>query len=70
MMQPLLTIPTILAHGGTAGALVEGGLIFGVLFIFAAVWIRERRAGERRGDLEDEGAEPRAEQGPLRDDID
>lgn len=69
-MQPLLAIPTILAHGGTAGVVVEAGLVFGILFIFVAVWLRERRASERRGGVEDEGTEPRAEDGPLRDDID
>lgn len=33
----------ILAHGGTGGAVVETMLVLGVLFIFGAVWIRERR---------------------------
>lgn len=34
----------LVAHGGTAGAFVEVLLVLGILFIFVAVWLRERRA--------------------------
>jgi hypothetical protein len=44
----------VLGHGGTAGLVVEGLLAVSVLGIFAAVWLRERRAG--RSHSEDEPA--------------
>lgn len=66
-MQPLLTIATILAHGGTAGALVKGGLIVGILVIFVAVWMRERGAREED---DDDSTERAAESAPLRDEAD
>ncbi len=34
----------LLAHGGTGGAIVEILLTLGVAALFAAVWLRERRA--------------------------
>lgn len=46
--------PSIVAHGGAAGAAAEIGLTIGILAIFIAVWIRERRARANEG--EDEGA--------------
>jgi hypothetical protein len=39
----------VIAHAGTAGLVVEALLALGVLAVFAAVWLRERRAG-RSGD--------------------
>lgn len=42
-------------HGGTAGLIVEGLLAVTVLGLFAAVWLRERRASRSRS--EDETAE-------------
>lgn len=69
-MQPLLTIATILAHGGTAGALVEGGLIVGILVIFVAVWMRERGARQGREEDDDDSTGRGAESAPLRDEVD
>lgn len=43
---------SLVAHGGVAGAFVEATLVLGILFVFGAVWIRERRA-RRAGDDED-----------------
>ena len=37
---------TLLAHGGTGGAIVEVLLAVTVLALFVAVWLRERRAGD------------------------
>ena len=42
---------SLLAHGGTAGAVVEFVLVAGIAVVFLAVWLRERRAG--RDDEED-----------------
>jgi hypothetical protein len=42
----------LIAHGGLAGALVEGLVAVAVAGILVAVWLRERR----RGDVEDGGA--------------
>ena len=41
---------TPLAHGGTAGLIVEGLLAVTVLGVFVAVWLRERRAGRSRNE--------------------
>lgn len=41
---------TPLAHGGTAGLIIEGLLAVSVLGLFAAVWLRERRASRSRSD--------------------
>jgi adenine/guanine phosphoribosyltransferase-like PRPP-binding protein len=40
----------VLAHGGTAGAIVELALIAGVVAIMLAVWVGSRRDGEKRGE--------------------
>jgi hypothetical protein len=42
----------LLAHGGVAGAVIELVLVLGVVALFVAVWLRERRAG--RDDDDDE----------------
>jgi hypothetical protein len=42
----------LIAHGGTGGAIVEALLVVTVLAIFAAVYVRERRAG--RADDQDQ----------------
>lgn len=39
----------ILAHGGLGGAIVEAVLVVGLLAVFLAVYLRERRA-RRDGD--------------------
>jgi ABC-type phosphate transport system permease subunit len=39
-----------LAHGGTAGLVVEALLAATVLGVFAVVWLRERRAARSRSD--------------------
>ena len=36
---------SLLAHGGTAGAVIELALVLGLVAVFLAVWLRERRAG-------------------------
>jgi hypothetical protein len=36
----------VLAHGGTAGAIVELALIAGVVAIMLAVWVGQRRDGK------------------------
>ena len=36
---------SVLAHGGTAGLLIEALVAVTVIAVFAAVWLRERRAG-------------------------
>jgi hypothetical protein len=41
---------TVVAHGGTAGLVVEGLLAATVIVLFAAVWLRERRSGRSRSD--------------------
>jgi hypothetical protein len=38
----------VVAHGGVAGLVVEGLLTLTVVAIFAAVWLRERRARRSR----------------------
>jgi hypothetical protein len=43
---------TVLAHGGTAGLVVEALLAATVIVLFAAVWLRERRAGRSRNEDE------------------
>jgi hypothetical protein len=40
----------VIAHGGVGGLIVEGLLALTVLGVFAAVWLRERRAGRSRSD--------------------
>ncbi|GIU94685.1 MAG: hypothetical protein KatS3mg012_1142 [Gaiellaceae bacterium] len=50
------------AHGGLAGAVVESLVVLAVGGVFAAIWLRERRArrargGARRGELRDDGSE-------------
>ena len=46
---------SLLAHGGTAGAIVEFLLVAGIAVVFVAVWLRERRAD--RDDEPDRGEE-------------
>jgi hypothetical protein len=41
---------SVVAHGGAAGLVIEGLLAATVIAIFAAVWLRERRAGRSRED--------------------
>jgi hypothetical protein len=36
----------VLAHGGTAGAIVEVALIAGIVAIMLAVWVGKRRDAE------------------------
>jgi adenine/guanine phosphoribosyltransferase-like PRPP-binding protein len=38
----------VLAHGGTAGAIVELVLVAGVVAVMLAVWVGRRRDGEDR----------------------
>jgi adenine/guanine phosphoribosyltransferase-like PRPP-binding protein len=38
----------VLAHGGTAGAIVELVLVAGVVAVMLAVWVGRRRDGEER----------------------
>jgi hypothetical protein len=43
---------TLIAHGGTGGAIAEVLLVVSIAAIFFAVWLRERRAG--RSDRDEE----------------
>ena len=43
---------TLVAHGGAGGVIVEGLLAATVLGVFAAVWLRERRARSHSDDDE------------------
>jgi hypothetical protein len=43
-------VERVIAHGGVGGLIVEGLLAATVLGVFAAVWLRERRAGRSRSD--------------------
>ena len=43
---------TLIAHGGTGGAIAEVLLVVSIAAIFFAVWLRERRVG-RSGDDEE-----------------
>jgi hypothetical protein len=54
-----VTSLTLVAHGGTAGALVESLLVLAVVTVFAAIWFRERRSARERA---------REGLAPLRDD--
>jgi hypothetical protein len=49
-MAALAGLNGLLAHGGTAGAIVELALIAGVVAIMLAVWVGNRRDGEKRGE--------------------
>jgi hypothetical protein len=40
----------LVAHGGVAGAVVEGGLALTILVLFLAVWLRERKHRSRADD--------------------
>lgn len=43
-------VPFLIAHGGVGGAVLEVLLTIGILLIFVAVWIRERRARRNEGE--------------------
>jgi hypothetical protein len=47
----------LIAHGGVGGAIVEALLAITILALFAAVWLRERRAREP-DDGDDEARRP------------
>jgi hypothetical protein len=57
----VVALAGLVAHGGLAGAIVEAALLVAVTGVFAAVWVRERRARDERGDgpagLRDPGEE-------------
>jgi hypothetical protein len=38
----------LIAHGGTAGAIVEALVVLAVVAVFLAVWLRERGTGDER----------------------
>jgi hypothetical protein len=38
----------VIAHGGVGGLIVESLVALTVVAVFAAVWLRERRAGRSR----------------------
>jgi ABC-type phosphate transport system permease subunit len=40
----------VVAHGGTAGLVIEALLAVTVIAVFAAVWLRERRARRSHND--------------------
>jgi ribosomal protein S3 len=43
----------LVAHGGVAGAIAEALVALGVIGVFVAVWVRERKA--RREEAADDG---------------
>lgn len=47
-MASLAGLASLLAHGGTAGAIVEVVLIAGVIAIMLAVWVGNRRDDTER----------------------
>ena len=51
-----------MAHGGTAGAIVESLIALAVVSVLVAVWLRERRGGrhepEGPDDLSDDESTP------------
>jgi hypothetical protein len=49
-MVAVAWIAAVLAHGGTAGAVVELALVAGVVAIMLAVWVGNRRDGKERRD--------------------
>lgn len=52
----MIELPQLVAHGGTAGILLEAGLPLVILIVFAAVWIRERRVRRLEGEMNDGAA--------------
>jgi hypothetical protein len=40
----MASVAGVVAHGGVAGALVEGLIAVGVAAIFVAIYLRERRS--------------------------
>lgn len=53
-MAAVVLEPSIVAHGGAGGAAIEVLLTIGILSIFVAVWIRERRARRNEGEDDEE----------------
>lgn len=49
--------PSILAHGGLGGTLIEVGLTIGILAVFIAAWTRERRARTNEGERNESAAD-------------
>jgi hypothetical protein len=47
-MASLAGLAGVLAHGGTAGAIVELALVAGVVAIMLAVWVGNRRNGREQ----------------------
>jgi hypothetical protein len=47
-MAAVAWVTGLLAHGGTAGAIVELVLIAGVVAVMLAVWVGHRRDGKER----------------------
>ncbi len=46
----MASVPGLIAHGGTGGAIAEVLLVVSIAAIFFAVWLRERRAGRSDSD--------------------
>jgi hypothetical protein len=42
-----VTTGPLVAHGGVGGAIVEALLVVGIAALFFAIWLRERRRGDR-----------------------
>lgn len=47
---------SLLAHGGTAGAVVEFSLVLGIAVVFITVWLRERRLSRNEEEVKDESS--------------
>ena len=52
-------VPSLVAHGGVGGAVLEVLLTIGILTIFLAVWIRERRVRRNEGDDDENRSDER-----------
>ena len=45
----MASLPGLIAHGGSVGAIVESLVVVAVTSVLVAVWIRERRARREHG---------------------
>ena len=58
----MAALAELVAHGGTAGAIVESLIALAVVSVLVAVWLRERRGGrhepEGPEDLSDDESTP------------
>ncbi len=51
-MAPVARLTPLLAHGGVGGVIVESVVVIAIAALFAAIYLRERRARRSRRDHE------------------